>query len=46
VLRLSWSETRDDPAATVQKMIEFLGIEPTDEQMAAAVGHIREEAVA
>jgi len=46
VLRLPWDRTQADPAASVADIVEFLGIEPTPEQVAAAVAHIQPQEVA
>jgi hypothetical protein len=46
VLRLPWNRTQADPAAAVADIVEFLGIEPTPDQVAAAVGHIHAREVA
>jgi hypothetical protein len=46
VLRLPWNRTQADPAAAVADLVEFRGIEPTPDQVAAAVGHIHAREVA
>jgi hypothetical protein len=41
VLRLPWKQTRETPAVSAAALIEFLGIRPSPEQVAAAVTHIQ-----
>jgi hypothetical protein len=41
VYRVDWRAMRDDPAAVVGDLVEFLGVEPTAAQLSAAVAHIK-----
>ena len=41
VFRVNWDYMRSDTSAVVAGLVDFLGIEPTSEQLAQAVGHIR-----
>jgi len=43
VLNVQYARLRKDPAAIVAEMVEFLGIRPTEEQVAAAVAHVKQE---
>jgi hypothetical protein len=40
-LTVEFDDLLSDPAAQVERVIEFLGLEPTDEQRAAAIAHVR-----
>ena len=43
VLDLDYYETLEDPEGTVQKIIDFVGIKPTEEQIEAAIQHVNPE---
>lgn len=40
-LRLTWSEVKSDPSATVAKLVAFCGITPSAEQVAAAIAQVQ-----
>jgi hypothetical protein len=44
--RVSWEAMRNHTAAVVVDLVAFLGIKPTPDQVAAAIGHIRAEVAA
>lgn len=39
-LRLNWSETLSDPKGAVQKMVDYLDLSPTEQQLQAAIDHV------
>jgi hypothetical protein len=43
VLNLDYYETLENPEAVVQKIIDFVGIKPTGEQIEAAIQHVNPE---
>jgi len=42
-LTIEFDDLRTNPATQIERIIEHLGIEPTDAQIANAVGHVRTE---
>ena len=41
IFRVNWHYMKNEPAAVVAGLVDFLGIEPNEAQLAAAIGHIR-----
>jgi hypothetical protein len=41
MFRVNWHYMKNEPAAVVAGLVDFLGIEPNEAQLAAAIGHIR-----
>ena len=40
VHRIDFGELTSDPAETIRELIEFLGIEPTEEEIESAIAHV------
>jgi hypothetical protein len=43
VLRVDFAELTKDPAAGIARLVEFLGIDPTDEELESAIAHVNPE---
>jgi hypothetical protein len=43
VLRVDFAELTKDPAAGIARLIEFLGIHPTEEELESAIAHVNPE---
>ena len=40
VFRIEFSELTADPERVIRELVEFLGIEPTEEELASAIAHV------
>ena len=43
VLRVDFAELTKDPAAGIARLVEFLGIDPTEEELESAIAHVNPE---
>ncbi len=43
VLRIDFAELTKDPAAGIARLVEFLGIDPTEEELESAIAHVNPE---
>ena len=40
VFRIEFSELTTDPESVIRELVEFLGIEPSEEELASAIAHV------
>ncbi len=43
VLRVDFAELTKDPVAGIARLVEFLGIDPTEEELESAIAHVNPE---